>query len=109
MKFTATQKAIEAIRDKITKREKLPVGIRIGLRGGGCDGLSYVFEWQDKEPTDKDHIFAFEDVKVIIDPKSMIYLNGTELDYETGIMGHGFKFRNPNVKGSCGCGVSVHF
>src|SRR5437588_12884110 len=86
-------------------------GLRVGLRGGGCDGFSYVFEWADK-PADpkRDHVLDFaNEVKVFIDKKSMLYLAGTTLDFVTGLMGHGFKFENPNVKGSCGCGESVQF
>jgi iron-sulfur cluster assembly protein len=89
-------------------------GLRIGLRGGGCDGFSYVFEWADKPAGKHDHVLEFDDgtggtVKVLIDKKSMLYLKGTTLNFVTGLMGHGFKFENPNVKGSCGCGESVQF
>jgi len=90
-------------------------GLRVGLRGGGCDGFSYVFEWADK-PADpkRDHVLEFARpeggvVRVFIDKKSMLYLAGTTLNFVTGLMGHGFKFENPNVKGSCGCGESVQF
>ena len=91
-------------------------GLRIGLRGGGCDGFSYVFEWADK-PADakRDHVIELDrtegegKVRVFIDRKSMLYLAGTTLNFVTGLMGHGFKFENPNVKGSCGCGESVQF
>ena len=88
--------------------------IRIGLRGGGCDGFSYVFEWADKPAGKHDHVLSYDDgqngtVRVFIDKKSMLYLKGTILNYVTGLMGHGFKFENPNVKGSCGCGESVQF
>jgi iron-sulfur cluster assembly protein len=110
MTFTATEKAIVAMNKQSTEREKPSTGIRIGLRAGGCSGYSYVFEWTDKEPSNKDHIFVFDGVQVFIDPKSMIYLNKTELDYETTLMWRGFKFNNPNTKGSgCGCGSSVDF
>jgi iron-sulfur cluster assembly protein len=85
--------------------------IRIGLRGGGCDGFSYVFEWADKPAGKHDHVLEFESgqVRLFIDKKSMLYLKGTTLNFVTGLMGHGFKFENPNVKGSCGCGESVQF
>ena len=91
-------------------------GLRVGLRGGGCDGFSYVFEWADKPATARDHVLTLDtgdaempQVRVFIDPKSMLYLAGTTLNFVTGLMGHGFKFENPNVKGSCGCGESVQF
>lgn len=93
---------------------KATEAIRIGLRGGGCDGFSYVFEWADKPAGPHDHVLEYEDGqggqgRVFIDKKSMLYLRGTTLNYVTGLMGHGFKFENPNVKGSCGCGESVQF
>ena len=94
------------------KQEGKPTeAIRIGLRGGGCDGFSYVFEWADKPAGKHDHVLEFENgtVRVFIDKKSMLYLRGTTLNFVTGLMGHGFKFENPNVKGSCGCGESVQF
>jgi iron-sulfur cluster assembly protein len=97
---------------------KAAEGLRIGLRGGGCDGFSYVFEWADK-PADakRDHVLELDrpagdgggKVRLFIDRKSMLYLAGTTLNFVTGLMGHGFKFENPNVKGSCGCGESVQF
>src|SRR6476469_9012385 len=76
--------------------------IRIGLRGGGCDGFSYVFEWADKPAGKHDHVLAFDNgvgggkVRLFIDKKSMLYLKGTTLNFVTGLMGHGFKFENPN-------------
>ena len=109
-----TPSAVEQIRKLTEKRRaegKSPEGLRIGLRGGGCDGFSYVFEWADK-PADpkRDHVLELDGgVKLFIDRKSMLYLAGTTLNFVTGLMGHGFKFENPNVKGSCGCGESVQF
>ncbi len=105
---------------KRTAEGKAPAGLRVGLRGGGCDGFSYLFEWADGEPQARDHVFAFVvpadmasatvgEVKVFVDKKSLIYLQGTTLNFVTGLMGHGFKFENPNVKGACGCGESVQF
>jgi len=104
---------------KLTKRRlaegKAVEGLRIGLRGGGCDGFSYVFEWADKPAGARDHVLEFagdaevSTVRVLVDKKSMLYLAGTTLNFVTGLMGHGFKFENPNVKGSCGCGESVQF
>ena len=112
--LSVTPSAVTQIRKLHEKRRaegKQAHGLRIGLRGGGCDGFSYVFEWADK-PADprRDHVIEVaDDVRVFIDKKSMLYLAGTTLDFVTGLMGHGFKFENPNVKGSCGCGESVQF
>ena len=117
LRFEVTDAAVAQI-VKLTKKrleEGKPVfGLRIGLRGGGCDGFSYVFEWADKEPGPKDRVFDHTGVdgtkvKVVIDPKSLLYLAGTTLNFVTGLMGHGFKFENPNVKSACGCGESVQF
>jgi iron-sulfur cluster assembly protein len=112
--ISVTQNAIAQIERLFTKRRadgKQAEGLRIGLRGGGCDGFSYVFEWADKPANEKrDHVIDLANgMKVFIDRKSMLYLAGTTLDFVTGLMGHGFKFENPNVKGSCGCGESVQF
>jgi iron-sulfur cluster assembly protein len=82
--------------------------IRIGVRGGGCTGFTYVFEWSEQiRPTD--HVFSAHGVSIVVDPKSLVYLGGMQLDFVRGMMGHGFKFNNPNAKGSCGCGESVQF
>ena len=82
--------------------------IRIGVRGGGCTGFTYVFEWAEQpKPTDK--MFSAHGVSIVVDPKSLVYLGGMQLDFVRGMMGHGFKFNNPNAKGSCGCGESVQF
>jgi len=82
--------------------------IRIGVRGGGCTGFTYVFEWADKVRA-TDQVFTAHGVSIVVDPKSLVYLGGMQLDFVRGMMGHGFKFNNPNAKGSCGCGESVQF
>jgi iron-sulfur cluster assembly protein len=90
------------------KRGTPEAAIRVGIRGGGCTGFTYVFEWADElRPTDK--LFEAHGVKVVTDPKSLVYLRGMTLDFTRGMMGHGFKFLNPNAKGECGCGESVQF
>ena len=93
------------------RARSLPKGLRVGIRGGGCTGFSYLFEWSDSEPRAEDKVLSFEDgaVRVFVDPKSFIYLDGSTLDYATSMMGRGFKLVNPNVKGTCGCGESVQF
>jgi iron-sulfur cluster assembly protein len=113
LKIDVTEAALAQIAKLTVKRTaegKPPRALRIGLRGGGCDGFSYLFEWSDGEPEARDHVFDFgEHVRIYVDKKSLIYLQGTTLNFVTGLMGHGFKFENPNVKGACGCGESVHF
>jgi len=107
--ITITERAAKVMRDQLARRGTPDAAIRFGIRGGGCTGYSYQFEFDDKGPREKDHVCERDGVTVLIDPKSMVYLDGTEIDFETGIRGHGFKFKNPNVEDSCGCGESVSF
>jgi iron-sulfur cluster assembly protein len=80
-------------------------GLRLGVKGGGCSGLSYSVGF-DRQPRERDKIFAFDDVQVFIDPKSFVYLKGMTLDYEETLIRQGFNFLNPNSTKSCGCGSS---
>jgi iron-sulfur cluster assembly protein len=111
MAIAVTERAIAEIRKAGASRPQRPQGLRVGIRGGGCTGFSYLFEWSDAEPRAEDKVLSFEDdqVRVFIDPKSYIYLDGSTLEFATTMMGRGFKFVNPNVKGECGCGHSVTF
>jgi iron-sulfur cluster assembly protein len=106
-----TQAAAEEIARQRAKRGTPNARIRVGVRGGGCTGFSYVFEWADEvRPTDSEFTGPDgTDVAIVVDPKSLVYLGGMTLDYVRSMMGHGFKFNNPNAKGSCGCGESVQF
>lgn len=109
MAISITDTAAQQIRVQAAKRGKPASALRAGIRGGGCTGFSYLFEWCDGEPGPMDKVFEKDGIKLYVDPKSFVYLDGTELDFITSMMGHGFKFNNPNVKGSCGCGESVQF
>jgi len=80
-------------------------GLRLGVKGGGCSGMSYAISF-DAHPRERDNIFTFEDVRVFIDPKSFVYLQGMTLDYEETLIRQGFNFINPNSARSCGCGSS---
>ena len=80
-------------------------GLRLGILGGGCSGLSYQFKFEIK-PRERDQVFEFDGVKIFIDPKSLIYLRGLTLDYQESLMQSGFVFDNPNATKSCGCGNS---
>lgn len=103
-----TAAAAAEIAKQRDKRGTPDAMIRIGVRGGGCTGFTYVFEWAEQvRPTDQ--VFSAHGVSIVIDPKSLVYLGGMQLDFVRGMMGHGFKFNNPNAKGSCGCGESVQF
>ena len=100
--------AAEEIARQMAKRGTPDARIRVGIRGGGCTGFTYVFEWADQiRPTDKE--FFGHGVSIVVDPKSLVYLGGMQLDFVKGMMGHGFKFNNPNAKCAYGCGESVQF
>ncbi len=99
-----TPKAVEKIRQAFLK-QGVSGGLRLGVQGGGCSGLSYLIKFETQSrPTDK--VFEFDDVKIFVDPKSMLYLEGLTLDYTETLMQSGFSFQNPNAKKSCGCGTS---
>ncbi|MDH5649875.1 MAG: iron-sulfur cluster assembly protein IscA [Gammaproteobacteria bacterium] len=104
MAITLTENAANRIRDFLGKRGKGD-GIRLGVKTTGCSGLAYVLEFADgAESTDE--IYESHGVKVYVDPKSLVYIDGTELDYGKEGLNEGFKFNNPNVKDECGCGES---
>lgn len=103
--ISITDKALEQIKH-IAKKDNPDnsKGLRLAVTGGGCSGLSYKIEFSPQK--DKDNILEFGDVKVFIDPKSVIYLKGIVLDFKDGLNGKGFSFDNPNAKNTCGCGES---
>jgi iron-sulfur cluster assembly protein len=100
-----TKKAIEMAKQALVKRGTPDASLRLGVRGGGCSGVSYAIEFSDKI-RDRDNVFDFDGLRVIVDPKSLVYLRGAVLDYEVKLMQHGFRFLNPNEKSGCGCGES---
>lgn len=106
MTITMTEKAAEHVKSALEHRGK-GVGLRLAVRTTGCSGMAYVLEFAD-EVAANDHVFEDNDVKVIIDPKSLVYLDGTELDFGKEGLNEGFKFNNPNVKDECGCGESFN-
>ena len=99
-----TPKAVEKIRAAF-QREGVKGGLRLGVLGGGCSGLSYQFKF-DPKPRATDNVMSFEDVNVFIDPKSMVFLDGMTLDWQDSLIHSGFVFENPHAKKSCGCGTS---
>lgn len=102
---SVTDKALQQIREIYSKENKgIDAGLRLGVTGGGCSGLSYKIEFSEKN--EKDNIIDFGDIKILIDPKSSIYLKGVELDFKDGLNGKGFVFNNPNASNTCGCGES---
>ena len=102
-----TASAVARIRVILAKEGISPEegGLRLGVKGGGCSGLSYSVGF-DAHPRERDRIFTFEDVRVFIDPKSFVYLQGMTLDYEETLIRQGCNFINPNSARSCGCGTS---
>jgi iron-sulfur cluster assembly protein len=101
---TVTPKAVEKIREAF-KRENVQGGLRLGVLGGGCSGLSYQFKF-DAKPRPTDNVIDYGDVHVYIDPKSLVYLDGMILDWKDSLIHSGFVFDNPHAKKSCGCGTS---
>ena len=99
-----TPRAVEKIREAFA-REKVSGGLRLGVLGGGCSGLSYQFKFA-QEPRPQDHVFHFDDVRVFVDPKSMLFLDGMTLDWKDALIQSGFVFNNPHATKSCGCGSS---
>lgn len=101
-----TERAANRVR-ALMQQGKIPptAGLRLAVQGGGCSGLTYAVRF-DSQPAERDRIFEFEGVRVFVDPKSLIYLAGTVLDFKDELMQQGFVFENPNARKGCGCGVS---
>ncbi len=103
--ITVTESAIEHIQRFLESRGR-GEGIRLGVKTNGCSGLSYIIEFVDSGPYGEDMVFDIADFKVVVDKKSLVYINGTEVDYTKEGLNEGFKFNNPNEAGACGCGES---
>jgi iron-sulfur cluster assembly protein len=106
MAITLTQAAASRVKQFLDNRGK-GVGLRLGVKTTGCSGMAYVIEYADAIE-DNDMVFEDQGVKVIVNPKSLAYLDGTELDYSKEGLNEGFRFNNPNVKDTCGCGESFN-
>ena len=104
MSISLTDSAATHVKTYLEKRGK-GVGVRVGVKTTGCSGMAYTIEFAD-QVEDEDHVFEDKGVKVIVNPKSMVYLSGTELDFAKEGLNEGFKFTNPNEKDRCGCGES---
>ena len=104
MAITLSENAAAKIRNLLAVQQKEASGLRVKVVGGGCSGLQYKMDLDVERPGDK--VFGTEDAKMLVDRKSFLYLNGTELDYNEGLMQSGFSLHNHNVKRSCGCGAS---
>jgi iron-sulfur cluster assembly protein len=103
--INVTPKAIEKIKQAFAKQGVTEGVLRLGVLGGGCSGLSYQFKFDSKQRPN-DQLFEFDGVKIVVDPKSILYLHGLTLDYKESLIQSGFAFDNPNAEKSCGCGTS---
>ena len=106
MSLTISQTAADRVKNFLSKRGK-GIGVRLGVRTSGCSGMAYKLEFADEIP-EGDEVFTSHGVTVFVDPKSLSYIDGTELDYAREGLNEGFKFNNPNVKNECGCGESFN-
>ena len=100
-----TPVAVSKVREILDSQEPKPAGLRIAVVGGGCSGFSYSMAFETN-PNRLDKIYSYDGLKVFVDQASLLYLDGAEVDYVESIEGSGFKFNNPNVKSTCGCGSS---
>jgi iron-sulfur cluster assembly accessory protein len=103
--LTLTAKAVEMVKDAMTREKLTGYGIRIGVVGGGCSGFQYSMDFENAQK-DGDSVYEQEGVKLYVDPMSSMYLQGVTIDYVVGMQGAGFKFNNPNARNTCGCGSS---
>lgn len=104
--FNLSKLAGEKIKDQLIKRGTPNSSLRLGVKGGGCSGYSYVIKFEDQPAGEKDLSFVIDGVTLLIDKKSIAYLNGSTLDFEQSLLKQGFKFVNPNEKSRCGCSES---
>jgi iron-sulfur cluster assembly accessory protein len=106
MAITLTEKAATKVKTLMTEQGKPQSGLRVKVVGGGCSGLSYQLDIEGNAPSASDKVFESQGVRIYLDPKSAMFVSGTEIDWQESMMGAGFAFRNPMAKGSCGCGSS---
>lgn len=102
-----TPNAVAKVKEIMAQQDPMPAGLRIGVVGGGCSGFSYSMNFENS-PGMMDKVFNFDDLKVFVDATSLMYLNGCTVDYLETLEAAGFKFDNPNVKSTCGCGSSFN-
>lgn len=105
MALELSEHAVEKVKEIMGKQSPAPIGLRVGVVGGGCSGFAYQMNFEN-ETNSIDKVFEFNGLKVFVDQASLMYLNGTKIDYIESLEGAGFKFENPNVKTTCGCGSS---
>jgi iron-sulfur cluster assembly protein len=109
VKINLTPVAVNKVKEIMQQQDPAPAGLRLGVMGGGCSGFSYAMTFEGNGNGDEasmDKVFQFDGLKVFVDQASLLYLDNTEIDYVETLEGSGFKFSNPNVKSTCGCGSS---
>ena len=104
--ITLSPTAAQEVKRLMEKEQKPNLGLRVAVKGGGCSGMTYVLGVEDAAPKQYDSVFEQEGIKILIDAKSHLYLDGTTIDYKNSLMGGGFEFNNPLAKKTCGCGTS---
>ena len=104
--ITISDKAVVFAKKKLAARGTPDAAVRLGVKGGGCSGFSYVIQYEDTPPRERDTVYEVDGVRFYVDKKSFVYLAGSVLDYEQTLMFQGFKFKNPQEASSCGCGHS---
>ncbi|MEZ5404246.1 MAG: iron-sulfur cluster assembly accessory protein [Bryobacteraceae bacterium] len=105
MSLALTSRAVDKVKEILSSQEPKPAGLRIAVVGGGCSGFSYSMAFENT-PNMLDKTYNYDELKVFVDQASLLYLDGAEVDYVETLEGSGFKFSNPNVKSTCGCGSS---
>jgi iron-sulfur cluster assembly accessory protein len=105
--ITMTANAVTKVKEIMAQQNPVPTGLRVGVVGGGCSGFSYSMQFENSAGM-MDKVFEFDGLKVYVDATSVMYLNGCIVDYVETLEGAGFKFENPNVKSTCGCGSSFN-
>ena len=104
--ITLSSPAVEEVRRLLSKEQKPNLGLRVGVKGGGCSGFSYYMGVEEVAPKPHDTVFEQDGLRVMVDAKSHLLLDGTTIDFKSSLMGGGFEFNNPLAKKSCGCGSS---
>ena len=101
-----TQTAVSKVKEILSQQSPVPTGLRVAVVGGGCSGFSYHMAFENQVNESSDNVYEFEGLKVLVDQMSEMYLENVSIDYIETLEGSGFKFNNPNVKSTCGCGSS---
>ncbi len=104
--ITLTPAALQEMKRLITTEQKPNLGLRVAVKGGGCSGFSYQMGFEEPIPKPYDTVLEQDGVKILVDAKSHLYLDGTTIDFKNGLVGGGFEFQNPLAKKTCGCGTS---